>query len=79
MVETEVKVQERHENLDKMQGVGKEKLKFQLELMAWQQDCDTVQKTILEEKYRIEIEQARMKREMEVQFKQSLELAQMQA
>jgi len=61
-------VSERHENLDKMQDVGKEKLKYELELMAWQQDCTSLEKTIQEEKYRIEIEQARMKREMELQF-----------
>jgi hypothetical protein len=29
-------VSELHENLDKMQDVGKDKLKYELELMAWQ-------------------------------------------
>lgn len=72
--ETDVKVSELHENLDKMHDVGKEKLKYELELMAWQQDCSSLEKTIQEEKYRIEIEQARMKREMESQFQDELEL-----
>lgn len=56
-----------------MQEVGKEKLKYELELMAWQQDCASLEKTIQEEKYRVEIEKARMKREMEATFKESLE------
>lgn len=33
--ETEVKVSELNENLDKMKDVEKEKLKYELELMAW--------------------------------------------
>lgn len=33
--ETNIKVSELNENLDKMQDVGKEKLKYELELMAW--------------------------------------------
>ena len=49
-----------------MQGVGKEKLKFEFELMSWQNDCASLEKTIQEEKYRIEIEQARMKRDLEI-------------
>jgi len=77
--QTEVKVSELHENLDKMQDVGKEKLKYDLELMAWQQDCASLEKTIQEEKYRIQIEQARMKQEMEAQFEESLEQFQAQA
>lgn len=71
--DTEVKVTELNENLDKMKDVEKEKLKYELELMAWQQDCASLEKTIQEEKYRIEIEQARMKKEMESQFQDSLE------
>ena len=62
-----------------MQEVGKEKLKFELELMVWQQDCASLEKTIQEEKYRIEIEKARMRREMEAQFKESLEQFKLQA
>lgn len=52
---------ELNENLNKMDDVGKEKLRYELELKAWQQDCDSLEKTIQEEKYKIEIEQARMK------------------
>ena len=77
--ETEVRVSELHENMDKMQDIGKEKLKYELELMAWQQDCASLEKTIQEERYRIEIEQARMKKEMEIQFKDSLEQYEAQA
>jgi predicted RNase H-like nuclease (RuvC/YqgF family) len=54
--DTDVKVSELHENLDKMQDVGREKLKYELELMAWEQDAANLEKTIQEEKYRIEIE-----------------------
>lgn len=43
------------ENLDKMQPISKEKLKYELELMAWQQDCTSLEKTIQEEKYQVEI------------------------
>ena len=67
------------ENLDKMQPISKEKLKYELELMAWQQDCTSLEKTIQEEKYNIEIEQARMKKEMEAQFQESLEQFKAQA
>ena len=62
-----------------MQEVGKEKLKYELELMAWQQDCASLEKTIQEEKYRIEIEQARMKEKMEEKQKNSLHLFKLQA
>jgi len=34
-MDAEVKQNELHENLEKMQDVGKEKLKYELELMAW--------------------------------------------
>ena len=63
--ESEVKVSELNENLAKMKAVSNEKLKYELEMMAWEQDCGLVEKNIKEEKYRIEIEQARMKKEME--------------
>ena len=43
---TEVEVQELNQNLEKMHNVGKEKLKYELELMAWQQDCGSLEKTI---------------------------------
>ena len=33
--DTQIKVTELNENLDKMQDVGKDKLKYELELMAW--------------------------------------------
>ena len=46
MKDTEVKVSELNENLDKMKDVEKEKLKYELELMAWQQDCASLEKTI---------------------------------
>lgn len=32
---TDIKMSEQNEILDKMQNVGKEKLKYELELMAW--------------------------------------------
>lgn len=63
---------ELNENLNKMDDVGKEKLRYELELKAWQQDCDSLEKTIQEEKYKIEIEQARMKQEMTKKFRESL-------
>ena len=44
--ETNIKVSEIKEDLDKMQDIGKEKLKYELELMAWQQDCASLEKTI---------------------------------
>ncbi len=77
--DTNIKVSELNENLDKMQEVGKEKLKYELELMAWQQDCASLEKTIQEEKYRIEIEQARMKEKMGEKQKNSLHLFKLQA
>lgn len=63
-----IKMSELNENLDKMQPISKDKLKYELELMAWQQDCTSLEKTIQEEKYNIEIAQAKMKQEMESQF-----------
>ena len=56
MHDTDVKVSELNENLDKMKEVGSEKLTYELELMAWEQDANNLEKTIQEEKYRIEIE-----------------------
>ena len=56
-----------------MQDVGKEKLKYELELMTWQQDCASLEKSFQEEKYLIEIELARMKKEKEKEFEESLE------
>lgn len=65
-------INEKNQHLDKMHDVGKEKLKYELELMAWQQDCTSLEKTIQQEKYQIEIEQARMKREMQKKFQDEL-------
>jgi hypothetical protein len=70
--DTSIKVSELNENLEKMQEVGKDKLKYEIELMAWQQDCASLEKTIQEEKYRIEIQKAEMSREMQKKFKESL-------
>lgn len=64
---------ELNENLEKMQDVGKEKLKYELELMTWQQDCASLEKSFQEEKYLIEIELARMKQEKEIEYEASLE------
>jgi hypothetical protein len=66
-------VSELNENLEKMQDVGKEKLKYELELMTWQQDCASLEKSFQEEKYLIEIELARMKQEKEIEYEASLE------
>ena len=44
--ETEVKVSELNENLAKMKAVSNEKLKYELEMMAWEQDCGLVEKNI---------------------------------
>ena len=66
---TVTKKTELNDNLEKMEDVSKQKLKYELELMAWQQDCASLEKTINEERYRIEIEQARMKRQKEAEFK----------
>lgn len=71
--DTNIKVSELNENLDKMQDVGKEKLKYELELMTWQQDCASLEKAFQEEKYLIEIELARMKKEKEKEYNASLE------
>jgi ABC-type lipoprotein release transport system permease subunit len=59
--DTNIQVDELNQNLEKMQDVGKEKLKYELELMTWQQDCASLEKAFQEEKYLIEIELARMK------------------
>jgi len=45
-----------------MEDVGQKKLKYELELMAWQQDCKSLETAYQEEKYLIEIELARMKK-----------------
>ena len=63
-----VKKSELNDELEKMGGAQKEKLKYELELMAWRQDCASLEKTIQEERYRIEIEQARMKQKKEAEF-----------
>lgn len=65
MEDTNVVINEKNQNLDKMKDEEKEQLKYDLELMAWKQDCASLEKTIQQEKYQIEIEQARMKREMQ--------------
>lgn len=59
------KLNELKENINKLQTVGKEKLKYELNLKALQQDCESLEKTIQEESYRIEIALARNKRDME--------------
>lgn len=70
--DTMVKKTELNDQLEKMGGAQKEKLKYELELMAWRQDCSSLEKTIQEEKYRIEIEQARMKQKKEADFESQL-------
>jgi hypothetical protein len=43
---SEVKMSELQENLEQMDETRKEKLKYEFELMAWQQDCASLQETI---------------------------------
>lgn len=74
-----IKVSEQNESLDKMQEVGQKKLKYELELMAWQQDCKSLETAYQEEKYLIEIELARMKKSKQAEFQQSLDQSKLQA
>ena len=57
-----------------MQDAQKDQINHEFKIMCWEQDCASVEKNIQEEKYRIEIEQARMKREIEAMFHDELEL-----
>lgn len=72
MKDINTRLAELKENLDKLQSVGKEKLRYELSLKSMQQDCESLEKIIQEEKYRIEISQARMKKNMEVDFQARL-------
>ena len=60
--------------MKKLETVGKDKLRYELNLKALQQDCESLEKTIQEEKYRIEIAQARNKKEMEEKFQRRKKL-----
>ena len=55
MKDINTRLAELKENLDKLQSVGKEKLRYELSLKSMQQDCESLEKIIQEEKYRIEI------------------------
>ena len=55
MKDIDTRLKELKENLDKLSDVGKEKLRYELNLKSIQQDCESLEKIIQEEKYRIEI------------------------
>lgn len=77
--ETNVVIKEKNENLEKMNDEKNKKLRYDLELMVMQQDCASLEKTIQQEKYQIEIEMARMKKEKKSEFENELKLQQQMA
>lgn len=68
----DTKLSELNENLNKLEKVGMDKVHFESQLLLIQQDCESVERTIKEEKYRIDIQMAKMAEEKEAELQQKL-------
>ena len=69
----DTKLSELKENLNKMEKVGKEKARHEAQLTIIKQDCESLEKTIKEEKYRIDIALAKMAEEREADLQHKLQ------
>mmetsp|Transcript_38845 Transcript_38845/g.37183 ORF Transcript_38845/g.37183 Transcript_38845/m.37183 type:complete len:92 (+) Transcript_38845:75-350(+) len=57
----------------------KEKNKYEVELHMWKNQCITLEKVIQQEKYQMQISQAEMQRDIELEYKKSLQKYKAQA
>ena len=73
------KVNELEEDLDSMDKIQKKKVIYEFKLMEWNTACRQKQDIITQAKYNNEIELAKMKREIEAEYDESLEKFKAQA
>lgn len=71
--ENEIKISELQESRNVMDDTYKNRIKYETELHHWRTQCNSILKVIQEEKYNIQIEQAKMKKAIESEYKESLE------
>ena len=77
--ENEIKISELQESRNVMDDTYKKRIQYETELFHWQNQCTQLTKVIQEEKYHIQIEQAKMKKAIESEYKDSLEKFKQQA
>ena len=79
VAENEIKINELKEERNSMDETYKKRILHEAQLAAQKNECNKITKTIQEEKYIIQIEQARMKKQIEADYKESLEKFKQQA
>ncbi len=79
ILENEVKISELQESRNVMDDTYKRRIQYETELQHWKNQCLAIEKVITEEKYNIQIEQAKMKKTIEAEYKESLEKFKQQA
>ncbi len=62
-----------------MDDTFKKRIQYEAQLASWKNQCNSITKVIQEEKYNIQIEQAKMKKAIEAEYKESLEKFKQQA
>ena len=79
VVENEIKINELKEERNNMDETYKRRIQYEAQLASWKNQCNHITKIIQEEKYNIQIEQAKMKKAIEADYKESLEKFKSQA
>ncbi|CDW79859.1 UNKNOWN [Stylonychia lemnae] len=79
IVENDTKINELREERNNMDDTYKKRIYFETQLQHWRNQCNSIQKVIQDEKYNIQIEQAKMKKAIESEYKESLEKFKAQA
>ena len=73
MNDNTTKMQELQTTYNLMEDADKKKFMFETELNHWRQESTKMEREIQQEKYNIQIEQAKMKKTIEAEYKESLE------
>eukprot|EP00347_Sterkiella_histriomuscorum_P022548 403338076 len=79
IVDNEVKINELKEERNNMDDTFKKRIYYETQLAHWKNQCNNITKVIQDEKYNIQIEQAKMKKAIEAEYKESLEKFKAQA
>lgn len=77
--ENEIQANELEENVKAMKDVERKKIVYELELFEWGQQCKKLQDKITQTKYNNQIELAKVKRQIEAEYDESLEKFKAQA
>lgn len=79
VAKNEITINELTEDRKGMDEIFRKRIQHEAQLASWKNQCNQIQKVIQEEKYNIQIEQAKMKKAIEAEYKESLEKFKQQA